>query len=212
MATIKRSKIGGGKSGLNPEVRRALMDAALELMERGEAVTIAATAKCAGISPATAYRYFSDPATLMIKAFQDRQLLLRNQILHELEHTFADIDDVEERVLIVHGIIYDFVLCHERASRLFLAKNMELRVYSGYGEEDFRGARRPKMFELALAPVQERLGKTRVADLNSALSAASGLEAFIVLKDICHRNNDEIDEIMRSNLLAILRAGLADKT
>jgi hypothetical protein len=48
-----------------------------------------------------------------------------------------------------------------------------------------------------------------VADLVPALSAASGMESYTVLKDLCGLEEDEIDRIMRSNLLAILRATLS---
>ena len=43
--------------------------------------------------------------------------------------------------------------------------------------------------------------------MNLALySAASGMESYTVLKDLCGLEGEEIDRITRSNLLAILRA------
>ena len=55
----------------------------------------------------------------------------------------------------------------------------------------------------------ESIGQTAVADLVAALSAASGLESYITLKDLCGLDEDEIDRITRSNLLAILRMALS---
>jgi hypothetical protein len=74
---------------------------------------------------------------------------------------------------------------------------------------DLRNLHRTQMYEMALEPLESSIGRKAVADLVSALSAASGMESYTVLKDLCGLEEDEIDRIMRSNLLAILRATLS---
>lgn len=209
MVRNRRLKLGHVRNNPASQARDNLLAAALRIIEAGGKVTIAAAARESGISTGTAYRYFADSSTLLIKAIEEQQIALRGNIFDDLRGQFAHTDDIERRILLVHQATFDLARKHESASRLFLAERLVSRPGSRDGVPDFRNLRRMRMYEMALEPLGDSIGRTGMADLVSALSAASGLESYTVLKDLCGLDADEIDRITRFNLLAILRATLS---
>ncbi|HKJ61239.1 MAG TPA: TetR/AcrR family transcriptional regulator [Hyphomicrobiales bacterium] len=209
MARIRRLKLSAVRKRPARQARNDLLAVALQIMERGDKVTISAAAKEAGISTGTAYRYFADSSALIIKAIQQQQIAIRGDILEDLQRRFAHTDNIEDRVLHVHQVTFDFVRRHESASRMFLAKSLESRIGPKNCVLDLRDVRRMRMYEMALEPLEHAIGPKSVADLVPALSAVSGMESYTVLKDLCGLGDDEIDRITRFNLLAILRAALS---
>lgn len=209
MARKVRLKLSALRNRPAQQARDDLLAAALQIMERGDKVTIAAAAKEAGISTGTAYRYFADSSTLMIKAIQQQQIAIRGDIFADLAREFAHTANIENRILLVHQVTFDLVRRHESASRIFLARSLESRMGSNEGVLDLRGVRRMRMYEMALEPLEQTIGPKGIADLASALSASSGMESYTVLKDMCGLADDEIDRITRFNLLAILRAAIS---
>src|ERR1700677_1680384 len=65
--------IAGRKERRNQKerTRRAIVEACLELIRRGQPVTMPEVAKAALVSEATAYRYFPDLASLLSKALAE---------------------------------------------------------------------------------------------------------------------------------------------
>ena len=209
MVRKKRLKLTNVRNSPASQARDNLLAAALRILEAGDNVTIAAAAKESGISTGTAYRYFPDSSTLLIKAIQEQQIALRGNIFEDLRARFARTDNIEHRILLVHQATFDLARTHECASRLFLAERLVSRPGTRDGMLDLRNLHRTQMYEMALEPLENSIGRKAVADLVSALSAASGMESYTVLKDLCGLEGDEIDRIMRSNLLAIFRATLS---
>lgn len=153
--------------------REAILTGARALMERGEAVTVAAAAAEEGISRATAYRYFSDPQVLASEAGLAVEVL-------PYETVIAGADTPRSRALAVSLYIFDLSVAHEAAFRQFLARNLDAWV--AQGPADRRGARRVDMFNSALEGAG--LTKARKKSLITALTAATGSEAMIALFDI----------------------------
>ena len=60
------------------------------------------------------------------------------------------------------------------------------------------------MYEYALAPVRPRRKRKDFEFLVLSLSAASGMEAYIALKDVCRVEDAMADRIAASNIDAIL--------
>lgn len=209
MVRKRRLKLGHVRNSPASPARDNLLAAALRILEQGGKVTIAAAAKESGISTGTAYRYFPDSSTLLIKAIQEQQIALRGNIFEDLRSRFARTGNIEHRILLVHQVTFDLARTHECASRLFLAERLVSRPGTKDGMLDLRNLRRMRMYEMALEPLESSIGRKAVADLVSALSAASGMESYTVLKDMCGLDGEEIDRITRSNLLAILRATLS---
>ena len=212
MSTSEPSQLNTGRTNQKLRTRSELLKAAHTLMNRGELVTVAAAAREAAISVATAYRYFSDPDTLMAEALLDFDLAPSGDVVAELASQLAGIDDIEQRVLTVNRVLFAFTRRNEPAYRLFLAKSLEQVVKASRTGKSIttRGGRRIPMFEMALAPVRDRFPPSSFSDLVHRLSAACGLETFLVLKDVCQLSDTEADRLAEDNLRAILRAACVE--
>ncbi|QGZ35976.1 TetR/AcrR family transcriptional regulator [Stappia indica] len=157
--------------------REAILAGARALIERGEPVTVTAAAAESGISKATAYRYFSDPAVLTAEAGLAVEV-------RDYAEIVQGCDTPRDKVLAVSLYMFDLALAHEGAFRQFLARNLDCWLAEAGGEVPRRGARRVAMFRQALGDVRPALPADRLALLVGALSAATGTEAMIALTDI----------------------------
>lgn len=196
-------ELESGRRHQKYRTRRALLAAARQLLERKEPVTVAAAAEEMKISKATAYRYFSTSESLIREALLDA-------VWQRPEDVIGDARPVRERVRRVHAYLFAHTRQNESAHRYFLAKALEAWVKEGgKPKAQLRGGRRLPMFELALEPLQGKLSRAELADLVLALSGASGIEAFIALKDVCGLDDAKADAISSSTIEAILdRAGV----
>ncbi|WP_155888894.1 TetR/AcrR family transcriptional regulator [Inquilinus limosus] len=191
-------RLDTGRSNQKLRTRQALLAAARHLMDRGEPVTVIAAAEAAAISKATAYRYFSDSDALTLEAVLDGGVATPEEIVGEAEN-------VRERVLRVARYLFRLTRDAETKFRLFLARALDAWVADGGRMTiDLRGGRRLPMYEHALAPVRSRMTPHDFDFLVKSLSAASGMEAYIALKDVCRVNDAMADAILASNISAIL--------
>lgn len=190
--------LDSGRSNQKRRTRQALLAAARRVMERGEPVTVLAAANEAGISKATAYRYFSASDALTLEAILDAQVASPEAIVGGAE-------DVRERVLRVQRYLFRLTRESETKFRLFLARALDAWVASG-GQisTEIRGGRRLPMYEFALSPVRSRMSRRDFEFLVLSLSAASGMESYLALKDVCRVDDARADHIGASNIEAIL--------
>jgi AcrR family transcriptional regulator len=167
-------------------------------MERGEAATVLSAAAEAGISKATAYRYFSTSEALVLEATLDGKVASPEEIV-------GDATDVRERVLRVQRYLFKLTRDSETTFRLFLARALDASVAEGgQASREIRGGRRLPMYEHALEPVRGRLSRQEFDFLVLSLSAASGMESYLALKDVCRVDDPLADRIAASNIEAIL--------
>jgi AcrR family transcriptional regulator len=193
-----------GRANQKARTREALLAAARQVMERGEPVTVVAAAKQARISKATAYRYFSNPETLVLEATLDAKVATPEEIV-------GDAEDVAERVMRVQRYLFKLTRESEVSFRLFLARALDASVAEGAESvEEIRGGRRLRMYAHALAPVRGRMTRKDFDFLVLSLSAVSGLESYLALKDVCRVNDAMADRIAASNIKAILSKLLPD--
>jgi AcrR family transcriptional regulator len=191
-----------GRTEQKLRTRRALLLAARRLLDRHEAVTVTAAAAEAMISKATAYRYFSTSEALVREALLDAGWKTPEEVV-------GNSMDVRERVLRVHRYLFAFTRRNETAHRLFLAKALEAWVAEGGKPKALlRGARRLPMFELALEPMRGALPASSFKLLLYSLSAASGIETYIALKDVCGLSDKEADRVSSETLLGVLDRAL----
>jgi AcrR family transcriptional regulator len=191
-------RLDTGRSSQKARTRQALLAAARQVMERGEPVTVLAAAQEAGISKATAYRYFSTSETLILEATLDAKVATPEEIV-------GDAQDVRERVIRVQRYLFTLTRASETKFRLFLARALDASVADrGHASREIRGGRRLPMYEHALAPVRSRLSRKQFQFLVLSLSAASGMESYLALKDVCRVDDATADRIAVSNIEAIL--------
>ncbi len=184
--------------------REAILAGARALIERGEPVSVAAAAAENGISKATAYRYFSDPAVLAAEAGLAVEV-------RPFEEIVAGADGPRARAMAVSLYFFDLALAHEPAFRQFLARNLDCWIAEGGGDRMRRGARRVAMLELALAELRPSMPQRRFAMMIGALSAATGAEALIALSDIARLAPDMARETVAEMAGAILDRFLDDE-
>jgi AcrR family transcriptional regulator len=163
--------------------REALLAGARALLAEGGTVSVTAAARRAGISKATAYRYFSDPAVLAAEAGLAVQVKPYDEIV-------AGATTPRARVHAVSLYILNLSLAHEAAFRQFLARSLDAIAADADAPTGRRGARRVEMFRRALAPERQRLGPEAHDRLVRALSTATGTEAMIALLDVAGTDRD----------------------
>jgi hypothetical protein len=187
-----------GRTNQKARSRKALLVAARALMERGEPVTVLAAANEAGISKATAYRYFSASHPLILEATLDAKVATPEEVV-------GNATDVKERVLRVQRYFFNLTRESETQYRLFLARALDAWVDSGVKmSPHIRGGRRLPMYEYALAPMRPQMKRRDFEFLILSLSAASGIESYLALKDVCRVDDAMADRIAASNIEAIL--------
>jgi AcrR family transcriptional regulator len=185
--------------------RTALVDAAKQAVQRGETTTIEAAAEAAGISRATAYRYFTSQQALLLEASLDAIGTIPDPRM-------VDEGPVESRVDAAIRTFIRMGFNHEPVLRTFLMLSLEqwLRTHQGAGDDyRVRKGRRIPWLDRALAPLCE-LPARQKRRLRTALSMLCGVEAMIVAKDICGCSAKEAEEASRWAAQAMLRAALEE--
>lgn len=190
--------LSSGRRQQKHRTRQALLAAARQMLDSKGFLSVPAVADAAMISRATAYRYFSTTEVLIREAVLDADWKTPEEVI-------GDAQDVRERVARVGRYLIEFTKQHEAAHRLFLAKSLEAWVAAvGRPKTPLRGARRLPMFELALEPLRPVLKADQFDTLLKSLASASGIEAYIALRDVCGLGEDETDRISAGVLAAIL--------
>lgn len=155
--------------------REALLAAARRLLSDRVTLTIPAVAEAAGISRATAYRYFSDPSVLAAEAGLDITTRPYEDLVRECR-------DAHERVKAVALFFFEQAIEHEAEFRGFLSRWLD--SWRQGGGAPTRGGRRIEMFRMALAEERHRIGYDACERLVRELSVATGTEAMIALLDV----------------------------
>lgn len=167
------------------KTREALLSKANELLKQGTDINVELVAKEAGISKATAYRYFSGAdalkreASLQLKAKTDDDL-------------FTDLSDNDLPARIDRLIDYHFKLFTENENefRLFLSSVIGESVIQKNNQ--LRAGRRVALIREALKPLQTTLSETVFDNMVNALSVFFGIESITVLKDVCKLSDDAV--------------------
>lgn len=165
--------------------RSELLRAACELVERGEQPSVAEVADHAGISRATAYRYFSNVDDLVREAALDA---VAREIVVEVPDSSRAPDTAEKRLEDLVRQVFAMVEANEPMFRALLASSV-----MGKGSEK-RGGRRLAWIADALKPVEDRLPPAEFKRLTNALALTTGIETQVVLKDICGLSRKQAEE------------------
>ncbi|MFD8818748.1 TetR/AcrR family transcriptional regulator [Streptomyces sp. NPDC059627] len=192
-----------GRRNQKLRTRRALVDAAAELLREGHAVTVAEVAEAARVSTATAYRYFSSPQELI----RETRTLMRTPDLT------ADLpDDPAERVDTVVSRVADMQLANEPGWRAMLGASLERYFQQGDGREDYptRSRNRLDLTRTALDPLAAALPPAALRRLTMALTLVYGVEALVSTRDICELDPAEAKDVMRWAARALLDTALRE--
>ena len=200
-----------GRINQKRRTRAAILAAAVELLEQGQRPTVAEVADAALVSRATAYRYFPTQEYLLFEAALEST---RSDIDRELDENIAPEDPEARLEMLIHAL-QERIVDKEAAFRTMLKLSLEQSPdEEGHGGRSapsrLRGGGRVRWIEKALVPVRGHLEESYFRRLVAALSLCMGIEALVVLRDICALESSEAEEVLRWASRTLLRSSLAE--
>jgi len=186
----KEGYLESGRIGQKRKTRELLLATAKRMLVKGENISIEQVALVAGISKATAYRYFSNKDILLKEASLQRGLMDKDDL-------FGDIDVCNLNARIEKLIDYHFevLTTNEDVFRLYLGAIMQnsVRDKKNYS----RGGKRILLIAEALLPLKKEISKETFDKMVNAISLLMGIESISILKDICGLENGSIQEMWK---------------
>lgn len=191
--------------------RAAIVEAAIRLVRDGATPTVAQAAETAGVSRATAYRYFPTPDDLLI------EIATVTPAVQPVETALAALGDggtPEARFLRVQETLNAVVVQEEAqmraALRAYLDNWLARRRRGVEGGPELREGRRMRWLRQALEPARAGMPAKALRRLECALALTLGMDGLVVMKDVCRLSDDEALDVLRWAGRALLHAGLAE--
>lgn len=183
-----------------------LLNEAVNLVRRGRIPSVAEVAQSAGVSRATAYRYFPSRSKLVSAVIAEALGPVRRAVpqqggpkerLHELlDRTYSRFKAYEP---------------HLRAGLQLALEHQSLEKAGLLEEEPFRRGQRMKILDTTIEPLKKKLPKTQYDRLLKALAVVYGIEPMVILKDICGASDRETEAVVRWMMDALVDAALRGK-
>jgi len=189
--------------------RAAIVEAAARLLRDGGSPSVAQAAEEARVSRATAYRYFPTPEDLLL------EVAAIAPAMAPVEAALANLGpgDAEARFLLLQDTFNPIVLAEEAPMRTALRAYLDIWLTSrrkGEKAPPVREGRRMRWLDTVLEPARGAMPKQQWQRLKAALALTLGMDAFIVMKDVCRLKDEEARQVLRWAAQALLRAGLAE--
>lgn len=184
--------------------RRALVQAAAELIGAGRRPTVAEVADAAEVSRRTAYRYFPTAEQLATEAALEAT---RTSVELRLDDGEPG-EPIDARV----GRLVDAMHRLTSDNEPLLRQMIRFTADRGPIESGVppRPSRRLEYVERTLAPLAEQVDAAARERLTFALATVLGIEATLVLRDICGLDSDELLRVQHWAARALLRATMDD--
>ena len=185
---------------------RKLLAESVAQLRKGRVPSIAEVAVGANVSRATAYRYLPTRSKLVNAVIAEALAPVRKAVpqqgdarrrLHELlDRTYSRFSEYEP---------------HMRAALQLALEHQALEQAGLLEEEPFRRGQRHEILKVAIAPLRARLAPADFDRLLKALAVVYGIEAMIILKDICGAGDRETKAVVHWMMDALLEASLKPK-
>lgn len=182
--------------------RRALIEAALVMFDKGAFPSITEVAQAANLSRATAYRYFPTQSTL-VSAIVEETLKPVNDFQPQQTKP-------EERVEELLSFAFPHMLQHEGSLRAAIHMSLtqwalsRTNNHSPSKEKLIRGNRK-NMLRKVTSPLEDELTPELYQKVLFSLSLIYGSEIFLVMKDIWGSDDETLIEIARWMARAVIR-------
>jgi AcrR family transcriptional regulator len=190
-----------GRTAQKGRTRRALVEAARELLSEGTTPTLEQAAERAHVSRTTAYRYFPSRQALLIGVVPELDVA---SLLPD-----PPPEDPAARLAAVVEALARSAVRHEPELRAHLRASLEPGG-AGQGDLPLRTGRAIVWIQEALAPLRGLMGERDVRRLVLAIRCSVGIEPLVWLTDVAGVSREEAVEVMRSSADALLRAALAE--
>ena len=169
-----------GRTRQKLRTRNLLLATAKVLISRGHRPTVTEVADAADVSRRTAYRYFPTQTKLLSDAALDGLRPVMEAAIAAAPQGL-DLADAAARVSALIATMQRLAIDNEALLRTMIHET----VLRGSNAERPRGARRLEWIELAIKPLRAELGASAYQRLLHALALCTGIEALLVLRDIC---------------------------
>lgn len=191
--------------GPRARTQRLMLETATRLMQGGITPSVSQVSEVAGVSRATAYRYFPSQAALV-------QAVV-NEGLGPILRWESSLDDAEARVVDLLEFsmprVEEFEATFRAALKLSLDQWARRQAGTLGEEEKFRRGHRLELLEDCVEPLKEVLGPDELGRLVAGLSLIFGIESILVLKDINGLDASQTQEIVIWAARAIVRHAIA---
>ena len=183
--------LAGGRSNQKLRTHLALVEAAARLVREGKSFTVAEAADLAKVGRTTAYRYFPSVETLVVHAsLYAITEVEKISIGAALESTTS----AEERLRAVIEASDTSIADHD-----FLYRTMLRLSLNGENTHEHelprRSGVRKAVLDSAIGALRKQLGEKHYEKLTAALSLFLGIEAAVVLRDVCLLSEEKAREI-----------------
>ena len=182
---------------------KRLLDEAVALVRRGRIPSVAEVAQSAGVSRATAYRYFPSRSKLVSAVIAEALAPVQRAVpqagdpkarLHQLlDRTYSRFAEYEP---------------HMRAALQLALEHQSLEAAGLLEEEPFRRGQRTEILATTIAPLKAKLKPAAYQRLLKALAVVYGIEPMVILKDICGASDRETEAVVRWMMDALVDAAL----
>src|SRR5215831_11549107 len=186
--------------------RRLLLDAARELLRSGRPLTVQSVADQAGVSRATAYRYFSSNDSVAVQV----TMPLRDDPFADPNWPYSRPDphaDLPTRAAAVVRSMGEWAFDHAQELRTLLALSLEpdseARGLSRRGK-----LRRARWIEALLADLPDSIGQDTRRRLAAALLPLFGADAIVWTVDVADLDREAALDILAWTATTLVRAVL----
>ena len=192
--------------GVKASTLKLLLDTAMSLMtERGYIPSIAEVAMRAHVSRATAYRYFASRSELIaavvdislgpVRSFHSTLTDGRARVAQLFEETFPRFKEFEPQL---------------RAAAQLSLEHQALERAGLLEEKPYRRGHRIAILAHAIEPLSTQLTPEVHQKLHQALSVVYGIEPYIILRDIWHATDKQIENTALWMAQALLDAAIKE--
>jgi AcrR family transcriptional regulator len=204
------TRAGDPRANQKERTRAAVVQAATDMLRLGLQPTVGEAAERAKVSRATAYRYFPTQDALLVEVSQ------MNPAAEPVEQWLAALPKGGEAADRLQGLLSTFnPIVLEQAVSLRTGLRSYLDVWleqhrKGEQPDGVREGRRMRWLGEVLAPLKGKLTPARLKRLQQALSLTLGVEAMVVLKDVCQAGDREALATLDWAAQALVRAALEE--
>ena len=190
-----------GRTQQKARTRKALIEAARQLLAEGVTPTVERTADRAEVSRATAFRYFTNQRALLVATYPQLEEASLLGAAAE-EDPMARLEAVTEELA-------RQILEYEQELRTHLRLSLEPATTQS-DELPLRQGRAIGWIDDALSPLRDRIPARDLRRLVLAIRATLGIEAMVWLTDVGGVPREQAVDIMRASARTLLRSAIAD--
>jgi AcrR family transcriptional regulator len=194
-----------GAEGPKERTRQLLLEHASLLLGQGQIASVAEVAQHAGVSRATAYRYFPTRGK-MISAVVEFSLGPARRVPSSITDGRARIEELFRQTF-PRFLEYEPQL---RAALQVSLSDMALERAGKLTDEPYRRGNRIDILSHAARPLKARLRKDGFDRLVRALSVVYGIESYVVLRDIWGARHEDVRAIVGWIATALVDAALRE--